>query len=67
MGVDVLDRGGSYNAACEKAGVESKQATRRIFVQKDMNKMADKLIEILGRDHARELAAIVITATEADQ
>lgn len=65
LGVDVLDRGGSYNAACQAAGIESKQTTRRIFVQKDMNKMADRLIEILGRDHARELASLVLTATEA--
>ena len=65
LGIDVLDRGGSYNAACQAAGIESKQTTRRIFVQKDMNKMADRLIEILGRDHARELASCVLTATEA--
>ena len=65
LGIDVLDRGGSYNAACQAAGIESKQTTRRIFIQKDMEKMAEKVIEIMGRDHARELASKIISATEA--
>ena len=62
--IDVLDRGGSYRVACEAAGIECKQSTRRIFVQSDMQKMADKVIEVMGRDHARELASIVLAATE---
>jgi hypothetical protein len=64
-GLAVLDRNGTYNAACQAAGIESKQTSRRIFVQSDMEKMAEKVIEIMGRDHARELASKIISATEA--
>ena len=65
--IDVLDRGGSYRVACEAAGIECKQSTRRIFVQSDMQKMADKVIEVMGRDHARELASIVLATTSNNQ
>lgn len=65
--IDVLDRGGSYRVACEAAGIECKQSTRRIFVQSDMQKMAAKVIEVMGRDHARELASIVLAATSNNQ
>jgi hypothetical protein len=58
-GIAVLDRNGTYRAACEAAGVENKQQSKVVYVRKDLAVTADRLVELLGKDHVAELITLL--------
>lgn len=58
-GIAVLDRNGTYRAACEAAGVENKQGSKIVYVRKDLAMTADRLVELLGKDHVAELITLL--------
>ena len=58
-GIAVLDRNGTYRAACEAAGVENKQGSKVVYVRKDLAVTADRLVELLGKDHVAELITLL--------
>lgn len=58
-GIAVLDRNGTYRAACEAAGVENKQQSKVVYVRKDLAVTADRLVELLGKEHVAELITLL--------
>lgn len=58
-GIAVLDRNGTYRAACDAAGIEAKNSSRVVYVRKDLTLTADRLVELLGKDHVAELIVLL--------
>lgn len=58
-GLAVLDRNGTYRAACDAAGIECKQQSKIVYVRKNLEITADRLVELLGKDHTAELITLL--------
>lgn len=66
-GLAVLDRNGTYRAACDAAGVECKQTSNLVYVRKDLTITADRLVDLLGKDHVAELITLLTERITNDQ
>ena len=58
-GLAVLDRNGTYRAACDAAGIECKRTSSIVYVRKDLALTADRLVDLLGKDHVSELITLL--------
>ena len=58
-GLAVLDRNGTYRAACDAAGIECKRTSSIVYVRKDLTLTADRLVDLLGKDHVAELITLL--------
>lgn len=54
-GLAVLDRNGSHRAACEAAGLAHKKDSNVVFLSKDLDKVATRILFLLGKGRTAEL------------
>lgn len=66
-GLAVLDRNGTYRAACDAAGIECKRTSSIVYVRKDLTLTADRLVDLLGKDHVAELITLLTERITHDQ